>query len=585
MGFETRNRALWAGLLLAACGIPAAADTLVVPSTAYPTIQAALDAVQVGDEVVLAAGTYTGAGNEALVAPGVAFTLRGETGDPADVVLQGPIDPYERIVHAITFAAGDSGTSVEDLTIAGFTGLAGAAVRITGADLTFDNCVFFQNATGSIDCFQDGYGGALHIRDSATRLVDCVLRGNFATGTACAGFGGASGGGGVYAERSALTFERCLLEGNRSWSEADSPSRGGAISAAGSTVNLVDSILRDNDALGGVARGGAVSASVVIARGTDFIDNNIGWTVEGAEHHGGAIAAATVVAVGCDFIENRNFSDGTAVGGAISGTDVTVVSGSMIANDVGGGGTLEARGGAVSASSSLEMVNVVVAGNTAVQGAPGTQALGGAVHAGGGATLDHVTLAGNEASIGRAISADAGPIVLRNCVVDNGTDWLSASAPATVAWSCVVGGYPGEGNIDAHPMLDTELRPLAGSPVIDAGNTTLLPADTYDLDGDGDTSEPLPLDLAGLARAVDDPATPDTGVGSPGVGVVDMGAYEVQSVCRADLDGDGELTLFDFLAFQNAFDAGDPVADFDGDGELTLFDFLAFQNEFDAGCP
>jgi len=54
--------------------------------------------------------------------------------------------------------------------------------------------------------------------------------------------------------------------------------------------------------------------------------------------------------------------------------------------------------------------------------------------------------------------------------------------------------------------------------------------------------------------------------------------------CAADFDGDGELTLFDFLAFQNAFDAGEPSADFDGDGSLTIFDFLAFQNAFDAGC-
>ncbi|MFI4915737.1 MAG: GC-type dockerin domain-anchored protein [Phycisphaerales bacterium JB060] len=58
----------------------------------------------------------------------------------------------------------------------------------------------------------------------------------------------------------------------------------------------------------------------------------------------------------------------------------------------------------------------------------------------------------------------------------------------------------------------------------------------------------------------------------------------IESVCRADIDGDGSLTLFDFLAFQNAFDMGDPIADFDGDGELTLFDFLAFQNAFDMGC-
>jgi hypothetical protein len=56
------------------------------------------------------------------------------------------------------------------------------------------------------------------------------------------------------------------------------------------------------------------------------------------------------------------------------------------------------------------------------------------------------------------------------------------------------------------------------------------------------------------------------------------------TACRADIDGDGELSIFDFLAFQNAFDAGDLSADFDGDGELSIFDFLAFQNEFDAGC-
>jgi len=54
--------------------------------------------------------------------------------------------------------------------------------------------------------------------------------------------------------------------------------------------------------------------------------------------------------------------------------------------------------------------------------------------------------------------------------------------------------------------------------------------------------------------------------------------------CPADLDADGQLTIFDFLMFQNLFDAGDPIADFDGDGELTIFDFLAFQTAFDAGC-
>lgn len=54
--------------------------------------------------------------------------------------------------------------------------------------------------------------------------------------------------------------------------------------------------------------------------------------------------------------------------------------------------------------------------------------------------------------------------------------------------------------------------------------------------------------------------------------------------CSADIDGDGTLTLFDFLAFQTAWTAGDPVGDFDRDGVLDLFDFLAYSNAFDAGC-
>ncbi len=64
-----------------------------------------------------------------------------------------------------------------------------------------------------------------------------------------------------------------------------------------------------------------------------------------------------------------------------------------------------------------------------------------------------------------------------------------------------------------------------------------------------------------------------------------FGDTRLVTPCLADLDGDGVLTIFDFLTFQNLFDAGSPIADFDGDGVLTIFDFLSFQNQFDAGCP
>jgi len=56
--------------------------------------------------------------------------------------------------------------------------------------------------------------------------------------------------------------------------------------------------------------------------------------------------------------------------------------------------------------------------------------------------------------------------------------------------------------------------------------------------------------------------------------------------CPVDVDGDGTLDLFDLLEFQSLFVAGDPAADwFDYDGKLTVFDFLAYFNAFEVGCP
>ena len=69
------------------------------------------------------------------------------------------------------------------------------------------------------------------------------------------------------------------------------------------------------------------------------------------------------------------------------------------------------------------------------------------------------------------------------------------------------------------------------------------------------------------------------------IGELIEGAATIRVVaCRADFNEDGATDIFDFLAFMNAFDAGDPLADFDFDGALTVFDFLAFQNRFDQGC-
>ncbi len=110
-----------------------------------------------------------------------------------------------------------------------------------------------------------------------------------------------------------------------------------------------------------------------------------------------------------------------------------------------------------------------------------------------------------------------------------------------VSYSCIEGltTWVGHGNIGADPLFvdplgpdgvpwsgDEDLRLGAGSPCIDAGRNGDLPADALDLDGDGNTSEFVPIDLDGGPRRADDPAVPDTGSGvAP---VTDMGAYERQ---------------------------------------------------------
>jgi hypothetical protein len=54
--------------------------------------------------------------------------------------------------------------------------------------------------------------------------------------------------------------------------------------------------------------------------------------------------------------------------------------------------------------------------------------------------------------------------------------------------------------------------------------------------------------------------------------------------CYPDFTGEGDLDLFDFLEYVNAFNAGEDRADCTGEGDLDFFDFLCFANAFNEGC-
>jgi len=55
--------------------------------------------------------------------------------------------------------------------------------------------------------------------------------------------------------------------------------------------------------------------------------------------------------------------------------------------------------------------------------------------------------------------------------------------------------------------------------------------------------------------------------------------------CRADLNGDGDLSFFDVSRFIEQYLAGNPAADINGDGALNNFDVSEFIKIFNMGCP
>ncbi|USN98271.1 MAG: hypothetical protein H6810_08790 [Phycisphaeraceae bacterium] len=152
------------------------------------------------------------------------------------------------------------------------------------------------------------------------------------------------------------------------------------------------------------------------------------------------------------------------------------------------------------------------------------------------------------------------------------------------------GSYVGTGSTNADPLFadaaNGDFSLLPGSGAIDMGDNTAVPADGPDLDGNGNTSESLPLDFAGNPRFTDDPDTADTGVGP--APVVDAGAFEYQpaAACLADLaEPFGLLDLNDVLAFISGFTTQDPIADLDSNGLFDLVDVTTFVSSFLAGCP
>ncbi|MCZ6654468.1 MAG: right-handed parallel beta-helix repeat-containing protein [Planctomycetota bacterium] len=179
---------------------------------------------------------------------------------------------------------------------------------------------------------------------------------------------------------------------------------------------------------------------------------------------------------------------------------------------------------------------------------------------------------------------------ITNCIFwannDDGSDSSSEigvfkNAVATITYSDIEDAKPGEGNIQLDPMFTFEwpdvvtLQP--GSPCIDAGSDAAVPSDSFDIDDDLDTDEPLPWDLAKQLRRADG--------GTDCVIDVDMGAYEYIRPCPEDLNNDLMVDSADLAILLGAWGPNpDHCADLNGDGEVGPFDLALLLGAW-GPCP
>jgi hypothetical protein len=152
------------------------------------------------------------------------------------------------------------------------------------------------------------------------------------------------------------------------------------------------------------------------------------------------------------------------------------------------------------------------------------------------------------------------------------------------------------------PTVTIELDPVFGHTLrsLSFGVEAFVQQDItiYDLDGNvagsligvagGDFSfdhaDRIEAFGAGIGKIVFDSSAYGGGQIEGNTSVDNFVAEVIDEECYPDFTGEGDLDLFDFLEYVNAFNAGEDRADCTGEGDLDFFDFLCFTNAFNEGC-
>jgi hypothetical protein len=505
-------------------------EVLQVPSV-FLTIQAAIDAAETFDVVVVADGNYTGSGNKNLDYHGKTITVTSENG-PNNCIID-----CENSGNGFYFNNGETDKSLVDgLTITkGSYGIICAGDRYNPVSPTINNCIITGNSGryegGGIYCWYesspkisnciitDNTGG----RDTAggisygypsrsynaviASVTNCTVSNNTGGGISCRAKGyltitdcnisnniGSGIGSGISSsyESGLLRIENCNISNNSGGS--------GIICEQGCPLIITNCTITDNSGGGLWKYGGGIWWVAENQENKAIITN---CKIAGNQ----AYDAGGIFCYGESIIENCIISNNLATHTDGYGGGVVCVGNTEIKNSTLCNNSSETYGGSIGVSGGdCSITNCILWGNTAEQG---SQIFAGSPYSAiqGTVTVAYSDVQGGQSDIyvapGYSLDWGAGNIDTDPCFVDPGY-WADGCDPNIIV----------EPN-DLNAMwIEGDYHLLEGSPCIDAGDPNFIP-------------ELNETDLDGNPQVVDGD--------NDGNSVVDMGAYEYRPPTPAEL--------------------------------------------------